>query len=446
MMLKTEPAASPLRGELTPPGDKSISHRSLIFGCLAAGETRVEGLLESEDVNATAEACRQLGMGIHRQGDALLLQGVGDRGLSAPSAALDMGNSGTAMRLLAGVLAAQPFDTTLVGDESLSQRPMKRIVNPLRMMGADIETGEGGTPPLRIRGVSAGLHGITYDSPVASAQVKSCLLLAGLYAEGQTTVNEPLKSRDHTEKMLPAFGVELLGDCGVMGGSRLTGTSLRVPADISSAAFFLVAAALVPGSELLLKNVGLNETRDGIVHVMQAMGADLLVENSRVSGGEKVADLRIRYAGRLQGTVIPVDIVPSLIDELPVILALAACCEGTTRLRGAAELRVKESDRLAVMARGLETLGVELEEYEDGMDVRGGAIGGGEVDGSGDHRCAMSFCVLGQVASAPVTVRGCHNINTSYPAFVADLTAIGGRLGRPDTIAAEAAFTSEARQ
>ncbi len=446
MILKTAAASSPLRGELTPPGDKSISHRALIFGCLASGTTRVEGLLESEDVNATAAACRQLGMGIQREGDVLLLQGVGDRGLRAPSAALDMGNSGTAMRLLAGVLAAQPFDSTLVGDESLSQRPMQRIVKPLRLMGADIETGQGGTPPLRIRAVVGGLRGIEYDSPVASAQVKSCLLLAGLYASGPTTVNEPLKSRDHSEKMLPAFGVEMLGDCGVMGGSRLTGTALRVPADISSAAFFLVAAALVPGSELLLKNVGLNETRDGIVQVMQAMGADLAVENARVSGGEKVGDLRIRYAGRLQGTRIPVEIVPSLIDELPVILALAACCEGTTRLRGAAELRVKESDRLAVMARGLERLGVELEEFEDGMDVQGGSIAGGEVDGAGDHRCAMSFCVLGQVASGPVTVQGCHNINTSYPGFVTDLTAIGGRLGPPDTIAAEAALTPEAAQ
>jgi len=429
MILKTEPAASPLKGELTPPGDKSISHRSLIFGCLAAGETRVEGLLESEDVHATAEACRQLGMQMRREGDVLVLEGVGEHGLTAPSAALDMGNSGTAMRLLAGVLAAQPFESTLVGDESLSQRPMNRIVKPLRMMGASIETGEGGTPPLKMLGDSSGLQGMVYDSPVASAQVKSCLLLAGLYAEGETRVNEPLKSRDHTEKMLPAFGVELVGECGVNGGSRLRGTSLRVPADISSAAFFLVAGALVPGSELLLRNVGLNETRDGIVRVLQAMGADLTVENARVSGGEKVADLRIRYAGRLHGTEIPVEIVPSLIDELPVILALAATCKGRTRLRGAAELRVKESDRLAVMARGLETLGVELEEFEDGMDVIGGAIGAGTVDGAGDHRCAMSFCVLGLVASGPVTVFGCHNINTSYPGFVHDLSLLGGNVG-----------------
>ena len=427
MILVSEPAASPLRGELTPPGDKSISHRALIFGCLAEGETHIEGLLESEDVKATANACRQLGMDMRQEGKTLALTGVGSKGLSAPAEVLDMGNSGTAMRLLAGVLSAQPFDSVLVGDESLSRRPMNRIVMPLRLMGAEIETGEGGRPPLRIRGVP-GLQGIEYESPVASAQVKSCLLLAGLYASGRTSVREPLTSRDHTEKMLPAFGVPLTGVCGVEGGSRLTGTRLRVPADISSAAFFMVAAALVPGSDLLLKNVGLNETRDGIVHVMQAMGADLSIENVAESGGEKTGDLRIRYTGRLKGTEIPVERVPSMIDELPVILALAATCDGMTRLRGAAELRVKESDRLAVMARGLEKLGVELEEFEDGMDVTGGTIGSGRVDGAGDHRCAMSFCVLGQVASGPLTVTGCENINTSYPSFTDHLRQVGGTI------------------
>lgn len=427
MILETRPAASPLRGELTPPGDKSISHRALIFGCLAAGETRVEGLLESEDVRATAAACRQLGMTMARENGVDVLQGTGGKGLQPPVQDLDMGNSGTAMRLLAGVLAAQPFDSVLVGDESLSQRPMMRVVTPLREMGARIETAEGGRPPLRIR-ASEGLRGIDYSSPVASAQVKSCLLLAGLYARGRTTVREPLKSRDHTENMLPAFGVQLSGQCAVEGGARLRGTALRVPADISSAAFFMVAAALVPGSDLLLRHVGLNETRDGIVRVMQAMGADLRVQDSRVSGGEKVGDIRIRFAGRLKGIDIPEQWVPSLIDELPVILALASLSDGTTRLRGAAELRVKESDRLAVMARGLETLGVELTEYEDGMDVSGGGIGQGRVDGAGDHRCAMSFCVLGQAAAGPVVVDGCHNIDTSYPSFTADLERLGGNV------------------
>jgi len=428
MILVAEPAGGPLQGDLTPPGDKSVSHRAVIFASLAQGQSRIRGLLESEDVRATMNACRQLGMTARQGGGEWVLEGVGDEGLQAPAAALDMGNSGTAMRLLAGVLAAQPFDSELIGDASLSRRPMKRIVAPLRLMGAQIETAEGGTPPLRIRGTPQ-LRGIDYESPIASAQVKSCVLLAGLYASGHTTVREPLRSRNHTELMLPAFGVPLFGDCGVTGGNRLRGTDIQVPADISSAAFMLVAAALVPGSDLLLRDVGLNETRDGVLRVLRAMGADLAVQNPRRFGGEDVGDIRIRYAGRLRGVDIPEALVPSLIDELPVILALAATATGITRLRGAAELRVKESDRLAVMARGFETLGVRLNEYPDGMDVEGGSVGSGAVDGAGDHRCAMSFCVLGQVAAGAVTVSGCENIDTSYPGFVADLTGVGGNVG-----------------
>lgn len=427
MILAAEPANSPLKGELTPPGDKSISHRALILSCLASGQSRVEGLLESEDVRATASACRQLGMTMREEGAAVILEGVGAAGLSPPRGSLDMGNSGTAMRLLTGVLAGQAFRSELIGDHSLNQRPMKRIVKPLAAMGARIETAPGGTPPLRIAG-NPELSGIDYRSPIASAQVKSCVLLAGLYASGHTTVSEPLKSRDHTERMLPAFGVKLHGACGVAGGSKLQGTTLRVPADISSAAFFMVAAALAPGSDLLLRQVGLNETRDGVIHVLQAMGADISILDRRQYGEEAVADIRVRHAGRLQGIDIPVERIPSLIDELPAILALASFAGGTTRLRGAAELRVKESDRLAVMARGLETLGVKLNEYEDGMDVQGGAVGGGNVDGAGDHRCAMSFCVLGQVADSTVTVSGCENIDTSYPGFVEDLLRVGGRI------------------
>jgi 3-phosphoshikimate 1-carboxyvinyltransferase len=425
MMLVTQPASAPLKGELVPPGDKSISHRALIFACLADGQSRVTGLLESADVQATARACRQLGMGIREEGNDLVLDGVGTAGLCRPDAPLDMGNSGTAMRLLAGVLAAQPFDTELFGDDSLNRRPMTRIVKPLSLMGARIETAQAGTPPLRISG-NPDLLGIDYASPIASAQVKSCVLLAGLYAKGHTTVSEPLKSRDHTEKMLPAFGVELYGTCGVRGGSRLHGTSIHVPADISSAAFFMVAAAMIPGSDLLLVNVGLNQTRDGIIHVLEAMGADISIHDRRCQGGEDVGDIRVRYAGRLNAVEIPPDLIPSLIDELPVILALAAVSEGTTVLRGAAELRVKESDRLAVMARGLETLGVELQEYPDGIDIQGGAIRGGQVDGAGDHRCAMSFAVLGQVAGAEVQVAGAENIDTSFPTFVQDLARAGG--------------------
>ena len=429
MILQVDPPAPPLRGELRPPGDKSISHRALIFACLADGETRVGGLLEGEDVLATLAACRQLGMQARKSGATWFLEGVGCDGLRAPAGPLDMGNSGTAMRLLAGVLAAQPFDSVLVGDESLSRRPMNRIVRPLRQMGAHIDTGPDGTPPLRIHG-NPDLQGIDYDSPVASAQVKSCLLLAGLCARGRTSVREPYLSRDHTERMLPAFGVELDGDRAVRGGARLRGTQLDVPGDISSAAFFLAAAALVPGSDLLLRQVGLNATRDGIVRVLQAMGADIAVSGAHESGGEPVGDIRVRYAGRLRGIEIGAEQVPALIDELPVIFALAAAGEGTLRLRGAAELRVKESDRLAVMARGLTQLGVAVEEYPDGIDITGGAIGGGTVDGAGDHRCAMSFCVLGQVASGAVTVTGAHNIATSYPGFADDLARVGGHVHR----------------
>lgn len=425
MIIATLPAGVPLTGELTPPGDKSISHRALILGSLAGGQTRIRGLLDSEDVNATAGACAQLGATLRRLGDEWLIEGVGDAGLRAPAGALDMGNSGTAMRLLTGVLAAQPFDSVLTGDESLSRRPMQRIVQPLGLMGAQIETAAEGRPPLRIHG-NPGLRGIDYDSPIASAQVKSCLLLAGLYATGRTRVREPLPSRDHTERMLPAFGVDVLDGCGVQGGARLRGASLRVPADISSAAFFLAAAAMVPGSDLLLRDVGLNPTRDGVVRVLQAMGADLEVLDRRQFGGETVGDLRIRHNGPLSGIDIPTEWVPALIDELPVLLALAAVSGGRTRLRGAAELRVKESDRLAVMARGLAALGAKLREYPDGMDVEGGALQGGRVDGAGDHRCAMSFCILGQVAQGPLTVAGCENIDTSYPGFAADLQRVGG--------------------
>jgi 3-phosphoshikimate 1-carboxyvinyltransferase len=425
MILATTPVSSPLRGELTPPGDKSISHRALIFACLAEGQSRVTGLLESEDVKSTAKACLQLGMGMRKDGPTLVLDGAGAAGLSQPRTSLDMGNSGTAMRLLAGVLAAQAFESRMHGDESLSRRPMTRIVKPLSMMGARIETAQGGTPPLCISG-NPNLQGIDYESPVASAQVKSCLLLAGLFATGHTTVTEPIRSRDHTEKMLPAFGVDLYGTCGVAGGSRLRGASVHVPADISSAAFFLVAAAMVPGSDLLLRNVGLNETRNGVIHLLEAMGANLSIHDRRRQGGEDVGDVRLRYSGRLKGIEIPVELVPSLIDELPVILALAAVSEGTTVLRGAAELRVKESDRLAVMAQGLETLGVSLQEYEDGVDIPGGEVQGGRIDGAGDHRCAMSFAVLGQIAAAELFVAGSENIDTSYPSFVQDLARIGG--------------------
>jgi 3-phosphoshikimate 1-carboxyvinyltransferase len=308
---------------------------------------------------------------------------------------------------------------------------MRRIVQPLALMGAGIQTTDAGTPPLRITG-NPQLKGIHYESPVASAQVKSCVLLAGLYARGETRVSEPQKSRDHTEKMLPSFGVPMVSGCAVSGGSRLTAAHVRVPGDISSAAFFMVAAAMLPDSSLVLNNVGLNETRNGIIRVLQAMGADLQLVNRRMYGQEAVGDIRIRHNGPLQGIEIPQQWIPSLIDELPVIMALAAVADGSTRIRGAEELRVKESDRISVMARGLESMGVRLTQYRDGMDIEGGAIRGGRVDGAGDHRCAMSFCILGQVADAETEVRGCGNIDTSYPGFAHDLKTAGGRISEVD--------------
>ncbi|HLF30064.1 MAG TPA: 3-phosphoshikimate 1-carboxyvinyltransferase [Xanthomonadales bacterium] len=427
MILITRTLSSPLRGKLHPPGDKSISHRAVILASLAEGESRITGLLGAEDVKATANACRQVGAHIRTSDGVTMVQGTGQTGLQQPSRALDMGNSGTAMRLLAGVLSAQPFDSVLIGDESLSRRPMRRIIEPLTHMGAKIEATPAGTAPLRIQGNPA-LQGIDYHLPVASAQIKSCLLLAGLYAKGSTCVSESQQSRDHTEKMLPVFGVPLESPCCVQGGSKLTAANVRVPADISSAAFFLVAAAMIPGSELLLCDVGVNTTRDGILRVLHAMGADVRIRNRRLFGQEPVADIRVRYSKGLKGVDIPACWVPSLIDELPAIMVLAVTASGTTRIRGAAELRVKESDRLAVMSTGLACLGVRVNEIEDGIDIMGGATQGGEVDGAGDHRCAMSFAVLGQVAKSEVRVLGAYNINTSYPDFPKHLQAVGGNL------------------
>lgn len=425
MKLRVEGQGEPLRGELTPPGDKSISHRALIFASLASGESSIEGLLDSADVRATAEACRQLGARISASGNLTRVEGTGGNGLRAPDSPLDMGNSGTAMRLLAGVLAAQPFESVLIGDESLTRRPMRRIVEPLARMGARIETGSTGTAPLHING-NPQLRGIDYHAPVASAQVKSCVLLAGLYASGRTCVTEPQRSRDHTERMLPLFGVPVDVPCCVTGGARLHAATVAVPSDISSAAFFLVGGAMVEDSELLLRQVGLNPTRDGILHVLQRMGADIELFDRRAYGAEEVADIRVRHRRGLRGIDVPAQWIPALIDELPAIMALAALAHGVTRIRGAEELRVKESDRIAVMARGLQELGVRVEEYHDGIDITGGGIGGGEVDGAGDHRCAMSFCMLAQAAPDPVTISGASHIDTSYPEFTHHLAAVGG--------------------
>ncbi|MFP5350906.1 MAG: 3-phosphoshikimate 1-carboxyvinyltransferase [Gammaproteobacteria bacterium] len=416
-----------LRGELRVPGDKSISHRSVMLGALADGITTVTGLLEGEDVLCTIGAFRAMGVAIDgpRAGGVRIV-GAGLHGLKAPTAPLDMGNSGTAMRLMAGILAGQAFDSTLIGDASLSKRPMKRVAEPLNRMGARIETADGGRPPLRIRGSSA-LHGIDYALPVPSAQVKSALLLAGLYANGETRVTEPAPTRDHTERMLRALGYAVRTEGATVtltGGGKLRGGNFDVPADISSAAFFLVGASIAPGSDLLLRHVGINPTRVGVLNILRLMGADIDILNERQAGGEPVADLRVRHS-RLRGIRVPVDQVPLAIDEFPALLIAAACADGETVVSGAEELRVKESDRIAAMAQGLTRLGIGVRETPDGIVVRGGSLTGGEVDSLGDHRIAMSFAMAALRATDTIRVRDCKNVDTSFPGFVALARAAG---------------------
>jgi 3-phosphoshikimate 1-carboxyvinyltransferase len=408
-----------LVGRVRVPGDKSISHRSVMLGSLAQGETRVTGLLEGEDVLSTLGAFRA--MGVRAEGPdkgKLVIHGAGLRGLKASRTALDMGNSGTAMRLMAGILAGQAFNSELIGDESLSKRPMQRVSEPLGRMGAVIDTAEGGRPPLRIKGGQK-LRGIEYPMPVASAQVKSSLLLAGLYAQGETVVTEPAPTRDHTERMLRGFGYEVRTKgtrISLRGGGRLKASNIDVPADISSATFFLVGASIAPGSDLVLEHVGINPTRIGVPNILKLMGADLELLNKREVGGEPVADIRVR-AAKLHGIRIPEDQVPLAIDEFPAIFIAAAVASGETVLTGAQELRVKESDRIAVMAQGLKQLGIDARETPDGIIIKGGRLQGGEIDSHGDHRIAMSFAMAGLVAAGPVTVRDCKNVDTSFPSF-----------------------------
>lgn len=418
---------SSLSGRIRVPGDKSISHRSIMLGSLAEGTTEVEGFLEGEDALATLQAFRDMGVVIEGPHHGrVTIHGVGLKGLKAPAGPLYMGNSGTSMRLLSGLLAAQPFDTVLTGDASLSKRPMNRVAKPLREMGAVIETGPEGRPPLTIKGGQR-LTGMDYEMPMASAQVKSCLLLAGLYAAGKTSVTEPAPTRDHTERMLRGFGypVSVEGStASVESGHKLTATRIEVPADISSAAFFLVAASIAEGSELVLEHVGINPTRTGVIDILKLMGGDITLENQREVGGEPVADIRVRSA-KLKGIDIPEDLVPLAIDEFPVLFVAAACAEGRTVLRGAEELRVKESDRIQVMADGLITLGVKAEPTPDGIIIEGGSIGGGEVWAHGDHRIAMSFSVASLRASAPIRIHDCANVATSFPNFLALAAEVG---------------------
>lgn len=417
-----------LKGRIRVPGDKSISHRSVMLASVAEGVSRISGFLEGEDAIATMNVFRALGVRIEGpDGGNVTVHGVGPHGLRRPGAALDCGNAGTAMRLLAGLLAGQAFDCELTGDESLRRRPMKRVADPLNRMGARIETAEGGRPPLRVRG-GRKLTGIEYSMPVASAQVKSALLLAGLYAEGRTCVTEPAPTRDHTERMLEAFGCAVeknhRGTVCVRGGATLRASVIEVPADISSAAFFLVGAAISPGSDVTLEHVGVNPTRTGVIDILRLMGANLDISSERLAGGEPVADIRVR-GGRLRGIEIPPDLVPLAIDEFPALFVAAACAEGTTVLTGAEELRVKESDRIQVMADGLQAIGVRAEPTRDGMRVAGAPYPGGKVASHGDHRVAMAFAIAGLRASTPITVTDCANVTTSFPGFV-DLARSAG--------------------
>ncbi|WAC46575.1 bifunctional prephenate dehydrogenase/3-phosphoshikimate 1-carboxyvinyltransferase [Pseudomonas sp. SL4(2022)] len=419
-----------LSGRIRVPGDKSISHRSIMLGSLGEGTTHVEGFLEGEDALATLQAFRDMGVVIEGPHHGrVTIHGVGLNGLKAPAGPLYMGNSGTSMRLLSGLLAAQPFDTTLTGDASLSKRPMNRVAKPLREMGAVIETGPEGRPPLMIKGGQR-LTGMDYEMPMASAQVKSCLLLAGLYAAGTTSVTEPAPTRDHTERMLRGFGYPVTVDgstARVESGHKLIATHIEVPADISSAAFFLVAGSIAEDSELVLEHVGINPTRTGVIDILKLMGGDITLENQREVGGETVADIRVRSA-KLKGIDIPEDLVPLAIDEFPVLFVAASVAEGRTVLRGAEELRVKESDRIQVMADGLIALGVKAEPTPDGIIIEGGSIGGGEVWAHGDHRIAMSFSVASLRATAPIRIHDCANVATSFPNFLALSAQVGIRV------------------
>jgi 3-phosphoshikimate 1-carboxyvinyltransferase len=414
-------------GEARIPGDKSISHRSIMLGALAEGTTRVSGFLEGEDALATVAAFRAMGVNVEGPDYGVVtIDGVGLKGLQRPDQPLDLGNSGTSIRLLSGLLAGQSFDSELTGDESLCGRPMGRVIDPLTLMGAKIESAEGGRPPLKVIGGNP-LTGIHYDLPMASAQVKSCVLLAGLFASGATSVTEPAPTRDHTERMLRGFGYDVQTRGSVIslqGGGSLKAAVIDVPGDISSAAFFLVAASIAPGSDLLLTHVGINPTRIGVINILRLMGADITLRKQREVGGEPVADIRVRYA-QLKGIEIPEDQVPLAIDEFPALFIAAACARGRTVLRGAEEVRVKESDRIAAMAEGLTTLGIVNEVLDDGIIIEGGTPGGGVIHTFHDHRIAMSFAIAALRAEGEIRVLDCDHVATSFPGFDALARGLG---------------------
>ncbi|KTC73528.1 3-phosphoshikimate 1-carboxyvinyltransferase [Legionella bozemanae] len=408
-----------IKGEITVPGDKSISHRSIIFGSIAKGTTIINGFLDGDDCMATLKAFQAMGVTIEGPDEQqVIIYGVGKHGLQKPEKIIDCGNSGTSMRLLAGLLAAQSFDSQLTGDESLLKRPMLRVSKPLTEMGAYITIVDG-KPPITIKG-GKNLRGIHYIMPEASAQVKSCILLAGLYAEGETRITEIGVSRDHTELMLKNFSYPVHRSDNTLiinSANQCLGTDIYIPGDISSAAFFIVAASIVPGSDILIRNVGINPTRTGIIHILLEMGANITLLDQRQLGEEWVADLRIKYAP-LKGINIEANMVPLAIDEFPVIFIAAACAQGKTTLHGASELRFKESDRIAAMVDGLKKLGIHAQALDDGIMIEGGTLHGGIVESRGDHRIAMSFAIAGAVASDPVTIKNCVNVATSFPLFV----------------------------
>ena len=410
-----------LQGTLRVPGDKSISHRALMLGAIAEGITEIEGFLDGADCLSTLAAIRAMGVQVDAvTATSLKVHGHGLYGLQTPRAALDCGNAGTAMRILMGLLAGQGFESTLVGDESLSRRPMRRVIDPLMNMGARIDSHDGHAP-ITLHAVKP-LKPARHVLKVASAQVKSALLMAGLYAGGYTWIKEPGPSRDHTERMLHSFGVHLLresGWLGVHGGERLEATRIEVPADLSSAAFFLVGAAMCPGTQVTLMNVGVNPTRDGVIRILRLMGAHIEIRHSHLGGGEPAADITVK-GGRLRGLDITPELVTLAIDDIPALLVAAACAEGTTRVHGAAELRVKESDRLQAMWVGLAALGAEVDTTPDGITVRGTPhLKGGDIDSYGDHRIAMAFAMAALRAEGPMLIRNCANVDTSFPGFVA---------------------------
>lgn len=417
---------SVIGGALSVPGDKSISHRALMLGGICSGTTHIQGFLDSADCLATLGALAALGVRIERPGpQEVLVHGAGPSGLRASAAPLDLGNAGTAIRLFMGLLAAQRFSSTLIGDASLMRRPMERVATPLRLMGAHIDTQDG-HPPVLLRG-GATLHGIDYALPMASAQVKSAILLAALHAQGITRVTEPAPTRDHTERLLSGFGAQLRrqgATVEIAGGQVLQGTQVRVPGDISSAAFFIVAGCLAAPHGLTIRGVGVNPTRTGLIDMLRLMGARITLTPLAGAGAEPLADITV-YAGPLRGATIPPELVPLAIDELPVLFIAAACAEGETVVTGAAELRVKESDRLAAMAEGLAAIGVRCELLPDGLRIQGGALRGGRVDSHGDHRVAMAFAIASVRARAAIEIADVANVATSFPGFVGAARSVG---------------------